>query len=146
MIGVFIKGLLGIGGNWLQGRQELSKAKQDFKLAELENKSRLMRSQQEYNSLWEMTALKQTGKELKWISFVMLCAPIVLTMFGQYIGFDSAIMWKSLETVPVWWQNTFIGANATIWGTLQIRDMGGLSGIVNAFRKPPESKGDGNGK
>ena len=85
------------------------------------------------------------GKELKWFSFMLLCAPIVLTMFGQFIGFDSATMWKSLETVPEWWQHIYIGANATIWGTLQLRDMGGMSGIVNAFRKPTEKKDKDNG-
>lgn len=131
----FITGLFGMGKEFIADRKEIGKAKVALQLAEINNKTRLMSSEQEFNAAWEMAALRETGRVLKWFSFTLLCFPIVLTMFSQFIGFDSAAMWADLKTVPEWWQNIYIGANATIWGTLQIRDMGGMSGIVNAFKK-----------
>lgn len=136
LIATVVSGVVSLGTDFFKDRKEVSKAKNALKLAEINNKTRLMSSQQEYNAAWEMAALKETGKSLKWLSFTLLCAPIILTMFGQFIGFNSALMWASLKTVPVWWQNIFVCANATIWGTLQIKDMGGMSGIIQAFRKP----------
>lgn len=144
LVATIVSGVVTLGKDFFNDRKEIKQAKQALALAEINNKARLMSSQQEYNAAWEMAALKETGRALKWLSFTMLCAPIVLTMFGQYIGFNSTLMWASLKTVPEWWQNIFIAANATIWGTLQIRDMGGVGGIINAFRSGNKSENKGN--
>ena len=138
IFGEITKGVIGLGKDYFKGRKKKVEAKLELELAEINNKTRLMGDAQSNNHAWEMAALKQSGKELKWISFSLFSAPIVLTMFGQYIGFDSNSMWASLNTVPQWWQNIFVGANATIWGTLQMRDMGGMRGIVAAFKKDKE--------
>lgn len=125
---------------WLKNRGELKMAKHAFRLAELENKTRLMLSQQEYNRMWEMEALKSTGKGLKWACFLMLALPMLLTMGAPYTGFDAAAMWAAFNMIPVFWQNLWLAANATIWGTLQINDLGGFSKIKEVLENRPSKK------
>ena len=119
-----------------KGRRELQAAQLDLKKAELENRARLMRDQQTNNHTWEMAALRETGKVLKWASFVQFSVPLCLTMAAPYFDLDANKMWLALKLVPEWWQKCYIAMNGTIWGVMQLKELGLSPGrVAGMFRR-----------
>lgn len=135
IIGNVIGGVLGIGKSYMSRKKEESEAKHALRLAELNNKCKLMQSSQEYNQTWEMNALKETGKFLKIFCFMMFSIPIVMNMFFPYFGLDSTLMWVGLKQCPDWWVKIFTSACGAIWGCMELRNMGGIRGIIGKSAK-----------
>lgn len=129
-IGEAISGITGIGKQWLTNRGEERQAKHDLRLATLENKAKLMRSKQVYNQTWEIAALKETPKILRIASFCMFAGPIVMNMFFPYFDLDSTLMWVGLKACPTWWVKCFCVMNGTVWGCMELREMGGFRGLL----------------
>jgi hypothetical protein len=129
-IGDAISGVAGIGKQWLANRNAKAQAKHDLQMATLENKAALMRSRQVYNQTWEIAALKETPKILRIASFTMFAGPILMNMFFPYFDLDSALMWVGLKQCPEWWVRCFTVMNGTIWGCMELREMGGIRGLL----------------
>lgn len=108
----------------------LKQAAADLKVATLENKTRLMRSKQQYNQAWEIAALKETPKSLRWFSFLCFTVPIIMNMFFPYFDMDATLMWDGLEVCPAWWVKCFTAMNGTIWGCIELRELGGVKGLI----------------
>lgn len=127
-----VNAVTGIGGQYLKNKKAEKQAKHDLKMATLGNKASLMKSKQVYNQTWEIAALKETPKFLRIASFCMFSGPILMNMFFPYFNLDATLMWTGLETVPDWWVKAFTVMNGTIWGCMELREMGGIRGIMGS--------------
>lgn len=134
LVGVANK-LFGIGGDYLKQKHEEKQAKHDLKMETLSNKARLMRSKQQYNQTWEIAALKETPKFLRIASFLMFSGPILMNMFFPYFDLDATLMWEGLKSCPAWWVKCFTVMNGTIWGCMELREMGGFKGLLGTSSK-----------
>lgn len=141
IIGSVISGITGIGKQYLKNKKAVKQAKADLKIATLENKARLMNSKQQYNQTWEIAALKETPQFLRVASFTMFAGPICMNMFFPYFNLDSTLMWIGLESCPDWWVKCFTVMNGTIWGCMELREMGGLKGIMGSGKHVRDKDG-----
>ena len=105
----------------LENRKALGLAKQEMKLAGINNRTRLLMSEQESNHEWEMKALESSPKGLKYFSFSMFSAPIVATIVAPTYG---AELWTNLNLVPDWFKGTWITINGAVWGLASLKDTG----------------------
>lgn len=131
MIASIIGGVIGLAKGWFEGRKEESVAKRKLKLAELENKARLMLSTTENNHSWEMANLADKDKSLRRFSFLMFSAPFIVAIFFPHhvnVYFEHAI-----AAVPAWWQKTFMAINGGIWGISSLKNV--IPGVVDFFKK-----------
>lgn len=115
---------------WLNRRAELKAAEHATALAIQENKTRLALSESEYNHQWEMAQLQNSSKVLKYASFSLFAGPVLLAMLAPWLKVDLTPMWVSLESVPEYWRAGFTGITGAIWGIAQLKDMGGVKGVL----------------
>lgn len=121
MIGIF-SAISGIAGTWIKGKNEQQKAKNELKVAELQNKARLMLDKESYNHNWEMEALKGSDKKLKWFSYTLFSLPFIVAIF--FPEQVNVYFEKAIHTVPKWWQILFASINGAVWGLASIADVG----------------------
>lgn len=126
-----ITSIFALVGTWLTGYQAKTKAKQDMALAELQNKARLLADTESNNHAWEMANLTDKDKWLRRISFAMFASPFIVALFApEHVAayFNTAI-----DSVPKWWQQTFMSITGGIWGLSSLKNV--LPGIVDVFKK-----------
>lgn len=126
-----IDGIVSLINNIVGGVVETTKAKHAMKLAEMQNKARLLADQETNNHAWEMANLTDKDKWLRRLSFGMFAAPFVVAMFAPShveVYFHTAI-----NSVPVWWQKTFMSITGGIWGLSSLKNI--VPGIVDVFKK-----------
>ena len=66
-----------------KNRAEKAAAKHKLEISVLENKARLALAEHEANSEWEMAQLQDKDKILRWFSYTMFTAPIVITVITR---------------------------------------------------------------
>ena len=135
MIPAIIGGVVSLFTGWMSRKKEVTDAKHQLNLATLQNKATLMASEQRYNETWEINALKETPKFLRIASFIMFAGPILMNMFFPYFGLDSTLMWTGLQACPEWWVTCFTVMNGTVWGCMELREMGGIKGLLGRDSK-----------
>lgn len=135
MIAAIIGGVTSLFSGWMERKKAITNAKHELNLATLNNKATLMASEQRYNETWEIAALKETPKVLRIASFTMFAGPILMNMFFPYFNLDSTLMWVGLKACPEWWVTCFTVMNGTIWGCMELREMGGIKGIIGRDSK-----------
>lgn len=132
-----LKALLGpiasLAGQVVEKRAEKSAAKHKLDLAVIENKARLAQSKHDANSDWEMAQLQDKDKFLRWFSYTMFTAPIVITVIAPEYG---RRIFENLEYVPEWMVQVFIAMNGAVWG------LSSLKNVAPSVVAPSEEKSE----
>lgn len=139
IVPAIISGVVSLWNGWMERKKAVTDAKHELNLATLQNKADLMKDKQRYNETWEIAALKETPKFLRVASFTMFAGPILMNMFFPYFGLDSTLMWVGLKACPEWWVTCFTVMNGTVWGCMELREMGGIKGILGRNSKVDEA-------
>ena len=101
--------------------KETRKAKHDMKMAGIQNRTRLLMSEQEANHEWEMKALETSSKSLKWYSLMLFSSPIIITVVNPEYGSE---IWMNLGQVPDGFLQIFYAMTGAIWGIASLKDHG----------------------
>lgn len=116
-------------GYWRESRQE----EHQTKLAAMRHRQNLLMDKQANNHEWEIKSLENTGRFLKWFSFFIFSAPILITVLSPEHG---GRIWSNLEHVPKDFMQIYFGITGAIWGIAHLKDAGiTLGAVVGAFRK-----------
>jgi hypothetical protein len=118
-------------GNWQSLKTERFNTKMEIE----KNKQRLAQDKQTYNHDWEMASLADKDKSLRWVSFVLFSAPFIVAMFAPHHVKD--YFDQSLNAIPVWWEKTYMGMMAGIWGIASLKNA--IPAIVEGLPKPKRS-------
>ena len=130
MIQTLIAPVANLAGSWLKGRAEKSKAKADLELAIIQNKTRLALSENEANHEWEMAQLQDKDTWLRYFSYSMFTAPIVVMVVAPEHG---KVIFENLEYVPSWLVEIWIALNGAIWGLSSLK--GVVPSVIGSVRK-----------
>jgi len=130
MIQALISPVAGLASSWLAGRAAKSKAKAALELAVIENKTRLALSETEANHEWEMSQLQDKDKWLRWFSYSMFTAPILVMVVAPEHG---KRIFENLEYVPSWLIEIWIALNGAVWGLSSLK--GVVPSVVGSIRK-----------
>lgn len=117
--------------SWNEGRVKLKEADLNIKLAEKQNKARLLQSTQDNNHEWEMANLTDKDKWLRRISFGMFSAPFVWALFdpeGVRRYFEEA-----LAVMPEWYIQLYAGMVGGVWGFAALKNS--VPSIVGGIKK-----------
>lgn len=131
--------LIGAASSWWTKRCDLKEAEFRTAIAIEENRARLAADQMQYNHEWEMMSLKSIPKGIKYASFCMFAGPVLLSMLAPFCDIHMQKMWDSLSTVPEYWRQCFTVMTGAIWGSAQLKDMGGLRGVLGWSGKKSEA-------
>ncbi len=120
--------LVGVGRDWLKGKQAIKQAEQ-------ENTARLLADKESNNSAWEMANLQDKDKFLRWFSFVMFSSPFWIAIVSPEQVRDYFEV--AINSVPVWWQQMFIAINGGVWGISSLKNVvpALIQGIKKAAKK-----------
>ena len=141
MIGALASGAFGVAKEWLGNRKARAKAKGELKLAEINNRTRLLADKNSNNHSWEMASLKSSGLALKWASFSLFSLPILFTVVAPFFGEAGnaavAEMWANFGRVPEGWLQVYFTITGSIWGIAAMKDVapGLVSGVAQAFKR-----------
>lgn len=138
MLGV-ATALIGAASSWWTKRCDMKEAEFRTALAIEENRARLAADQMQYNHEWEMASLKSIPKGLKYASFCMFAGPVLMSMLAPFCDIELQKMWDSLNAVPEYWRQGFTCITGAIWGVAQLKDMGGLRGVLGWSGKKIEA-------
>ena len=135
-IGSIISSLIDWVGGWFKNKQELAKEKWKTKIEIEKNKQRLAIDSQSNNHEWEMANLTDKDKMLRWVSFILFSAPFIIALVAPEhvaIYFE-----KSIKTIPIWWQKTYMAMMGGIWGISSLKNS--VPTLVNGMRKSRRRK------
>lgn len=108
--------------------KDKKKAKHIMQMAGIENRTRLLLSEQEANHEWEMKALETSSKPLKHMSFALFAGPVLITIISPTYGGQ---IWTNLELVPDGFMQIYYAITGAIWGIAALKDHGvGLTSIL----------------
>ncbi len=106
-----------IAGGFMQNM----KAKQQLKAAVVTRKLEMIADKASYNQQWELTALQDSDKWIKRLSFLLLSAPLITAIFmpTQTQGYITHV----LGTLPVWYTTSYLGMLSSIWGVKSLQSL-----------------------
>lgn len=113
---------------WLSNSKELKMAKHSRDLAIINNQARLAADKETNNAAWEMASLKETGRLLRVLCFLIFTTPIIVTVVSPETG---AEIWVNLDLVPEWFMQLFFYMFAGIWGVAELKE--NVPSIVGAL-------------
>lgn len=137
MIGAVISAVGGVAKAAIEGRKEKTIAKNKLAVADLENRAALMRDRESNNAAWEMAAMRESGRALKWASFSLFALPIIVTVIAPFFGANTIVgqMWENMRLVPEAWMKTYYLMTSSIWGIHALKDVGATPGaLAGAFK------------
>ncbi len=113
-----------MGVGWLEGRQQLQKAKVDQQVAESKQKSKLIADTRSNNHSWELAALAADRlSTLRKLSFVLFTAPILYTVYDPE---HAQRVWDALDTVPDWIIGVQLTMTGFIWAAKPLSNLGAM--------------------
>ena len=130
MLQNLISPVANLAGTFLKNRAEKTAAKHKLELNVLENKARLALAKHEANSEWEMAQLQDKDKILRWFSYTMFTAPIVITVISPEWGKQ---IFQNLEYAPSWVVEVWIAMNGAVWGLSSLKNV--VPSVVGSIRK-----------
>lgn len=122
-----------VGGaytSYQEGRTKIKTAKLDMKVAEIENRARLLRDESNNNHEWEMAQITDKDKWLRRVSYSMLTLPILISIIEPTSG---ALIWANLSEVPEWYRKMYLGVIAAIWGISELKNS--APALVHGLKK-----------
>jgi len=117
--------------SWNDGRNKLKEADLNIKLAEKQNKARLLQSESDNNHEWEMSNLTDKDKWLRRFSFGMFSAPFIWALVdpaGVKSYFEVA-----LAAMPEWYIQLYAGMIGGIWGIAALKNS--VPSLVGGIKK-----------
>ena len=115
-----LQAILGLGSSVVTAVTEKQQAKHKRELAIIDNEARLALSENEANSAWEMAQLQDKDKFLRWFSYSMFTAPILVTVISPEHGKQ---IFENLEHAPSWLVEVFIALNGAVWGLSSLKNV-----------------------
>jgi len=106
--------VIGIGGDWLKGRQQIVKAKAT-KAAEL------IQTKTDNDHLWEMEQIKGKDRWLRRGSFLVFSIPMIWAAFDAQAVNDYFTI--ALASVPDWYVKAYMMMIGGIWGISAIKSL-----------------------
>lgn len=118
---------------WMKNRAAKAAAEHNRDMALINNQARLAQSEKDYNHNWEMASLQDKDKGLRFFSYCMFTAPILITVVSPTHG---AQIFANLENVPPWLVQTWVAINGGVWGIASLKNIipqfvGQLKGAKN---------------
>lgn len=117
--------------SWNDGRVKLKEADLDIKLAEKQNRARLLQSENDNNHEWEMANLTDKDRWLRRFSFGMFSAPFIWALFdpsGVKQYFEIA-----LQAMPEWYIQLYAGMVGGVWGFAALKNS--VPAIVGGIKR-----------
>lgn len=130
------KPITSIFTSWNDSRTKLKEADLKIKLAEKENRARLLQSESDNNHEWEMANLTDKDKWLRRISFAMFSGPFVWALFdptGVKEYFEVA-----LAVMPEWYIQLYAGMVGGVWGFAALKNS--VPGIIGGIKRAIKDK------
>lgn len=130
------KPITSIFTSWNDNRTKLKQADLDIKLAEKQNRARLLQSESDNNHEWEMANLTDKDKWLRRISFGMFSAPFIWALFdptGVKNYFEVA-----LAAMPEWYIQLYAGMVGGVWGFAALKNS--VPAIVGGIKRAIKDK------
>ncbi|OED34525.1 hypothetical protein AB832_07455 [Flavobacteriaceae bacterium (ex Bugula neritina AB1)] len=93
----------------------------NVKKAKNENVARLLYDKESNNAAWEMASITHTPTGLRYVSFIIIYLPMIVTVISPSHG---AEIWKNLELVPDYYMTGALMILGSIWGFSEIKNMG----------------------
>lgn len=90
-------------------------------MAGINNRIRLLESEDKVNTEWEMRSLEKSSSLLKYGSFFLFSLPLLVSVTSPHLGGE---LWYNLSLVPDWFKNIWVGMMGTIWGLATLKDHG----------------------
>lgn len=97
-------------GSWFR----IKKAKND-------NIARLLTDKESNNAAWEMASITYSPVGLRWVSFIIIYLPIIITVIYPEHG---GRIWQNLTLVPEFYMNGALMILGGIWGFSEVKNMG----------------------
>lgn len=116
MISLIVDGVKTVFG-WIAQK---SKAKHEKEMAALELEKRLLLSQHEANSQWEIAQLKDKDKLLRWGAFLLFASPLLASLISPEWGHRVQSAWHVLEP---WQSNVLSGMCLGVFGMRKIPEL-----------------------
>lgn len=123
MLGI-LGAVLGPIGNiimtWLNGKQDLAKAKVETELAREANNARLMSDTLQYNSAWEQAQLLDSDKWVRRICFAIFSFPFIFAWFDpiSVTHYFNVV----IAQLPTWYIQTYMGIVGAVWGISALKN------------------------
>lgn len=108
-----IFGSTGIVGKYLDNKQQLAKATQDYQLALLQSQVEQAKAQIVSETDVQKAKLDSTTASFKQQTFYFLVLPIIISVC---LPTYAAIMWDNFNLIPEWFRTLFATVYLTIWG------------------------------
>ena len=125
--------LIQMGAGWLEGRQQLQKAKLEHRVAETQQKSKLISDTMSNNHSWELAALAADRLTiLRQFSFWLFTAPIIYTVFSPE---HAQRVWNALDAVPDWVIGVQLTMTGFIWASRPLSNLGAM--LTSKRPSPP---------
>ena len=109
-----IGSLIGLGGDWLKGRQQIVKAK-------AEKAAQLIQSKTDNDHLWEMQQINAKDAWLRRGSFFVFSIPMIWAAFDAQAVNDYFTV--ALAGVPDWYVKSYMMMIGGIWGIAALKGL-----------------------
>lgn len=109
---------------------QIKLAEKNRDLAVINNQARLAQSTTDNNHDWEMQSIRDKDKALRFFSYSMFTAPILITVISPEQG---AAIFQNLENVPPWLVQTWVAINGAVWGIASLKNV--VPQFVGQFRR-----------
>ena len=109
---------------------QIKLAEKNRDLAVINNQARLAQSTTDNNHDWEMQSIRDKDKTLRFFSYSMFTAPILITVVSPEQG---AAIFQNLENVPQWLVQTWVAINGAVWGIASLKNV--VPQFVGQFRR-----------
>jgi len=130
MLQALIGPIAGLASSFVNKQAEKAQAKHKLEMAIIENKARLAAAKDQANADWEMAQLEDKDKILRWFSYTMFTAPIVITVVSPEWGKQ---IFQNLEYAPSWVVEVWIAMNGAVWGLSSLKNV--VPSVVGQFKK-----------
>ena len=92
-----------------------------IKKAKNENVARLLSDKESNNAAWEMASITHSPAGLRWVSFIIIYLPIIITIVSPDEG---ARIWANMALVPEYYMYGALMILGSIWGFSEVKSMG----------------------
>jgi len=130
MLQALIGPIAGLASSFVNKQAEKAQAKHKLEMAIIENKARLAAAKDQSNADWEMAQLEDKDKILRWFSYTMFTAPIVITVVSPEWGKQ---IFQNLEYAPSWVVEVWIAMNGAVWGLSSLKNV--VPSVVGQLKK-----------
>lgn len=111
-----------------------TKAKHERDMAQLTLETRLLLSEQQANSKWEIAQLNDKDKLLRWAAFLLFASPLIAYWISPELGQRVQLGWHSLQS---WQSDGLSGMCLAVFGIRKIPELIGstIGAVKDGLKK-----------